>query len=70
LVGGKFTAFKNQDSSSSKGDFAGYGVNTDVGSISFVGADFTSNKNLGARLYASQQNARCDASGVLRLKQV
>ncbi|WP_371321423.1 OprD family porin [Pseudomonas fluorescens] len=54
LVGGKFTAFKNQDSSSSKGDFAGYGVNTDVGSISFVGADFTSNKNLGARLYASQ----------------
>ncbi|AVU76925.1 OprD family porin [Pseudomonas rhizophila] len=54
LVGGKFTAFKNQDSSSSKGDFSGYGVNTDMGSISFVGADFTSNKNLGARLYSSQ----------------
>ncbi|TPG74664.1 OprD family porin [Pseudomonas arsenicoxydans] len=54
LVGGKFTAFKNQDSTSSKGEFVGYGVSTDVGSISFVGADFMSNQAFGTRLYASQ----------------
>ncbi|WP_277962689.1 OprD family porin [Pseudomonas sp. RIT-To-2] len=54
LVAGRFTAFKNQDSSSSKGDFLGYGFSTDVGAISLAGVDVTSNPNVGGRFYASQ----------------
>ncbi|WP_426200727.1 OprD family porin [Pseudomonas sp. TWP3-1] len=53
LVAGHFTAFKNQDSSSGKGDFYGYGANTEAGGISFVGADLFSDSPLGGALYAS-----------------
>ncbi|MEB0225751.1 OprD family porin [Pseudomonas sp. 10S4] len=54
LVAGHFTAFKNQDSSSSKGDFYGYGANTEAGGISFLGADLFTNSPLGGALYASE----------------
>lgn len=53
LVAGHFTAFKNQDSSSGKGDFQGYGANTKAGGISFVGVDLFSDSPLGGALYAS-----------------
>lgn len=53
LIAGHFTAFKNQDSSSGKDDFQGYGVSTDAGGISFVGADLFSDSPLGGALYAS-----------------
>ena len=53
LVAGHFTAFKNQDSSSGKGDFQGYGANTKAGGISFIGADLFSESPVGGALYAS-----------------
>lgn len=53
LVAGHFTAFKNQDSSSGKGDFYGYGANTEAGGISFIGADLLADSPLGGALYAS-----------------
>ncbi|WP_053120011.1 OprD family porin [Pseudomonas sp. P1.31] len=53
LVAGHFTAFKNQDSSSGKGDFYGYGANTEAGGISFIGADLFADSPLGGALYAS-----------------
>ncbi|MVV48057.1 OprD family porin [Pseudomonas sp. PB120] len=53
LVAGHFTAFKNQDQSTGKGDFQGYGANTKAGGISFVGADLFSDSPLGGALYAS-----------------
>ncbi len=53
LVAGHFTAFKNQDSSSSQGDFQGYGANTKAGGISFIGADLFSESPVGGALYAS-----------------
>lgn len=54
LVAGHFTAFKNQDSSSGKGDFFGYGANTEAGGISFVGADLFTQSPVGGALYASE----------------
>jgi hypothetical protein len=54
LLAGHFTAFKNQDSSSAKGDFFGYGANTEAGGISFVGADLFADKPVGGALYASE----------------
>ncbi|MBV4485011.1 OprD family porin [Pseudomonas sp. SWRI153] len=54
LVAGHFTAFKNQDSSSGKGDFYGYGANTEAGGISFVGADLFGTSPVGGALYASE----------------
>ncbi|MEE9681044.1 OprD family porin [Pseudomonas moraviensis] len=54
LLAGHFTAFKNQDSSSGKGDFYGYGANTEAGGISFVGADLFSSSPIGGALYASE----------------
>ncbi|WP_244160002.1 OprD family porin [Pseudomonas mohnii] len=54
LVAGHFTAFKNQDSSSSKGNFSGYGANTDAGGISFAGADLFTQSPVGGALYASE----------------
>lgn len=54
LVAGHFTAFKNQDSSSGKDDFYGYGANTEAGGISFVGADLFSSNPVGGALYASE----------------
>jgi len=53
LVAGRFTAFKNQDSSSGKGDFQGYGASTQGESISFVGTDLFSDSPVGGALYAS-----------------
>ncbi|WP_405123841.1 OprD family porin [Pseudomonas sp. M20] len=54
LVAGHFTAFKNQDSSSGKGDFYGYGANTEAGGISFLGADLFADNPIGGALYASE----------------
>lgn len=53
LQAGHFTAFKNQDSSSRKDDFYGYGASTKSGAISFVGADLFADSPLGGALYAS-----------------
>lgn len=38
-LAGHFTAFKNQNASTSKGNFSGYGVSTETGSIDFIGAN-------------------------------
>lgn len=54
LVAGHFTAFKNQDSSSGRGDFYGYGANTEAGGISFLGADLFGDSPVGGSLYASE----------------
>jgi hypothetical protein len=54
LVAGHFTAFKNQDSSSGKGNFYGYGANTEAGGISFLGADLFTQSPVGGALYASE----------------
>lgn len=53
VVAGRFTAFKNQDSSSGRGDFQGYGASTQGESISFVGTDLFSDSPVGGSLYAS-----------------
>ncbi|MBP5946884.1 MULTISPECIES: OprD family porin [unclassified Pseudomonas] len=54
LQAGHFTAFKNQDGSSGKDDFYGYGASTESGAISFVGADLFADSPLGGALYASE----------------
>ncbi|MBD9600316.1 OprD family porin [Pseudomonas sp. PDM10] len=54
LQAGHFTAFKNQDSSSNKDDFYGYGANTEAGGISFLGADLFTQSPVGGALYASE----------------
>ena len=54
LVAGHFTAFKNQDSSSGKGDFYGYGANTEAGGITFLGTDLFTQRPVGGALYASE----------------
>ncbi|KPG91963.1 hypothetical protein AEQ67_28725 [Pseudomonas sp. RIT-PI-q] len=54
LVAGHFTAFKNQDSSSGKDNFFGYGANTEAGGISFLGADLFTQSPVGGALYASE----------------
>lgn len=54
LVAGHFTAFKNQDASSSEGDFYGYGANTEAGGISFLGADLFTQSPAGGALYAAE----------------
>lgn len=54
LTAGHFTAFKNQDSSSSHGDFSGYGATTEAGGISFLGADLYGDSPVGGSLYASE----------------
>jgi imipenem/basic amino acid-specific outer membrane pore len=53
FTAGRFTAFKNQDSSSGRGDFYGYGANTEAGGISFFGADLFGDSPVGGSLYAS-----------------
>ncbi|MBY8957252.1 OprD family porin [Pseudomonas sp. MIS38] len=53
FTAGHFTAFKNQDSSSSHGDFSGYGATTEAGGISFLGADLFGDSPVGGSLYAS-----------------
>lgn len=54
IQAGRFTAFKNQDSSSSRGDFEGYGATTDHSAVSFAGADFAPPGDFGGSLYAGQ----------------
>ncbi|MFJ2478776.1 OprD family porin [Pseudomonas sp. NPDC087598] len=54
LQAGHFTAFKNQDSASGKGDFYGYGANTEAQAISFLGADLFGDSPLGGAVYASE----------------
>ncbi|MHC8326907.1 OprD family porin [Pseudomonas sp. LB1P83] len=54
LVAGHFTAFKNQDSSSGKGNFYGYGANTEAGGITFLGTDLFTQSPVGGALYASE----------------
>lgn len=53
FTAGHFTAFKNQDSSSGRGDFSGYGATTEAGGISFLGADLFGDSPVGGSLYAS-----------------
>ncbi|QBZ90302.1 OprD family porin [Pseudomonas viciae] len=54
LQAGHFSAFKNQDASTGKGDFSGYGATTRHGAIDFIGADLLSGQTLGGALYASE----------------
>ncbi|WP_335944225.1 OprD family porin [Pseudomonas sp. G166] len=54
LQAGHFSAFKNQDASTSEGDFSGYGATTRHGAIDFIGADLLSGQALGGALYASE----------------
>lgn len=51
---GHFTAFKNQDASTGKGDFTGYGASTATGGISFFGAQLFEKQSVGGALYASE----------------
>lgn len=54
MVAGHFTAFKNQDSSSGKGNFYGYGANTEAGGITFLGTDLFTQRPVGGALYVSE----------------
>ncbi|MDO7895930.1 OprD family porin [Pseudomonas citrulli] len=54
LQAGHFSAFKNQDASTARGDFSGYGANTRHGAIDFIGADLLAGRPLGGALYASE----------------
>jgi len=54
LVAGHFNAFKNQDASTARGDFEGYGASTRHASISLAGAEFSGDGPLGGSVYASQ----------------
>jgi hypothetical protein len=53
-VAGHFTAFKNQDASTTRGDFDGYGATTRHTSISLAGVELTNEGPSGASVYASQ----------------
>lgn len=55
LEAGRFTRFKNQDSSSGHGDFTGYGGSTRYGDIGLVGATWKSpQRTWGGALYLSR----------------
>ncbi|MCD5975263.1 OprD family porin [Pseudomonas quasicaspiana] len=54
LVAGHFTAFKNQNASSSHDDFDGYGASTRNASISLAGIELSGDGPLGGSVYASQ----------------
>jgi len=54
LQAGRFTAFNNQDNSSSHDDFAGYGANTRGHAISLAGARWTPTGPLSAAVFAGQ----------------
>lgn len=54
LSAGHFTAFKNQNQSSSRDDLYGYGADTRVGSLSFAGIDATLAGTVNTSLYASE----------------
>jgi imipenem/basic amino acid-specific outer membrane pore len=51
---GHFYAFKNQDASTGKGDFSGYGATTRNHDINFIGADLLAGQATGGALYASE----------------
>jgi hypothetical protein len=54
LVAGHFNSFKNQNASTSRGDFDGYGASTRGRSISLAGVETTTKGPLGGSVYASQ----------------
>jgi hypothetical protein len=54
LVAGHFNSFKNQNASTSRGDFDGYGATTRGRSISLAGVETTTKGPLGGSVYASQ----------------
>ena len=54
LVAGHFNAFKNQNASTARDDFDGYGASTHGGSISLGGIESASDNPIGGSLYASQ----------------
>ncbi|WP_122661987.1 OprD family porin [Pseudomonas viridiflava] len=54
MVAGHFTAFKNQNASSTQDDFDGYGATTRHNSISLAGIEFSGDGPLGGSIYASQ----------------
>ena len=54
LVAGHFNAFKNQNASTSRGDFDGYGASTRGRSISLAGIETTTKAPVGGSVYASQ----------------
>src|SRR5689334_5816552 len=54
LVAGHFTAFKNQDNTTSKGNFYRYGANTEAGRITFLGTGLFTHSPVGGALYASE----------------
>lgn len=54
LVAGHFTAFKNQNNSSTHDDFDGYGASTRNASISLAGIELSGSGPLGGSVYASQ----------------
>jgi len=54
LVAGHFSAFKNQNASTSRGDFDGYGASTRGRSISLAGVETTTKGPVGGSVYASQ----------------
>lgn len=54
LVAGHFSAFKNQNASTARGDFDGYGASTRNASISLAGVEFSGDGALGGSVYASQ----------------
>lgn len=53
---GHFTAFKNQDASTGRGDLSGYGASTRSGVIDFLGGQFFEGQPVSGALYASQLN--------------
>ncbi|MDR6710559.1 hypothetical protein J2W83_000148 [Pseudomonas hunanensis] len=54
LQAGRFTAFNNQDNSSSHDDFSGVGATTHGHAISLAGATYAPDGPFGGALYASQ----------------
>lgn len=54
LVAGHFNAFKNQNASTSRGDFDGYGASTRGRSISLAGVETTTKGPVGGSVYASK----------------
>ncbi|WP_110948099.1 OprD family porin [Pseudomonas bohemica] len=54
LIAGHFSAFKNENASTAKGDFDGYGASTRDRSMTLAGVETTGSTPVGGSLYASQ----------------
>ncbi|MGG2397663.1 OprD family porin [Pseudomonas sp. SH1-B] len=54
LQAGRFSAFRNQDGSSSHAEFSGYGASTRGAGISLIGVELGADQPAGAAFYASQ----------------